>query len=740
MAEINEIFPAGEAEKIKQVGVAINEVDKSLIGLSANLTKIAELVNQSGISFDNLSKAQKETTKNTKEIDTVGKQLQATETKLKELDDERQVQIMKNKDEIQKRTKALKEEADQNKITANSIAALRKENAELTKARNNVNTSTEEGKKKIKELNAQIDANNKIIKNNSDSLLKQKLNIGNYASALDGVAPGLSAMRTGIINATTAARAFIATPIGLILAALAAVIGIVSAAFKRIQPLMDWFNIVIAQATAVLDVIIDRVAKFGQGLINMLKGNVKEGLGQMGDAFKGVGEQIANATAAAKEHELIMQRLLKTEGQYKITLAGNNNELEKQRARMKDLTLSFKERKAAADEVVRIEKENLELTKQRAKEALIADIMNAGGSKGRADAEALLSNAIENNVALTNEQIGATLTNDEAAKDLNNRIAEYIALEGESTRKLGEVMGQRSSFINQLAAEERRLHEEKLARMEAERKAQEELFKASQETSVKENEAREADFAKQIEDEEAKDEALLTQSIDAAIAQGEAVNIRKQNNEEVAKSAKEKADIETFAAQESSLAATENARTIQDASKSVLNTIRRAVKARLAEAMATQIQKVITKIPFPFNIAAAAAAGAALNLLFNKIVPQFATGTDDAPAEFIAGEAGREMLHLKSGEVIMANKATHFKGNKFKGAKIYTNKQTEAILQGGNTYNNMIDVSLLSADIKSVRDAIENKPVMIVDQSGTPIGYTQRNYTKKYVNKLKYGN
>jgi hypothetical protein len=57
----------------------------------------------------------------------------------------------------------------------------------LKKERDNLDLSTQTGIKRLKELNSVIDANNKFIDQNSDKLSKQKINIGNYPSAVEGL-------------------------------------------------------------------------------------------------------------------------------------------------------------------------------------------------------------------------------------------------------------------------------------------------------------------------------------------------------------------------------------------------------------------------------------------------------------------------------------------------------------------------------------------------------------------------
>lgn len=75
----------------------------------------------------------------------------------------------------------------------NSINALTERNKALRKERNNLDLTTDSGIKKLDLLNKQIDKNDKAIQKNVSLLEKQKLNIGNYASALDVVVPGTAA-------------------------------------------------------------------------------------------------------------------------------------------------------------------------------------------------------------------------------------------------------------------------------------------------------------------------------------------------------------------------------------------------------------------------------------------------------------------------------------------------------------------------------------------------------------------
>jgi TP901 family phage tail tape measure protein len=72
-------------------------------------------------------------------------------------------------------------------------------------------------------------------------------------------------------------------------------------------------------------------------------------------------------------------------------------------------------------------------------------------------------------------------------------------------------------------------------------------------------------------------------------------------------------------------AANDQISSLRDLGNEVRAQVLSAIKARIAEAVSTQIAKALASAPFPFNVAIAAAAGAAIPLLFNQI-PKFEKG------------------------------------------------------------------------------------------------------------------
>jgi hypothetical protein len=129
-------------------------------------------------------------------------------------------------------------------------------------------------------------------------------------------------------------------------------------------------------------------------------------------------------------------------------------------------------------------------------------------------------------------------------------------------------------------------------------------------------------------------------------------------------------------------------------------------------------------------------------LVVAQPIPKYAKGTKDANQRGIFGEAGRELMFTRSGEVALAEKATYFEGSKFKGAQILSNPETEKMI--GMTDRKIggyqiTDERLLNEMI-SVRKAILDKPVAIYDKENRVIGQATSKHQEIYLNRLLHRN
>ena len=202
MADINELIS-------KQALDAIAKLEKDLEKLATGLTSVfteaqklnAALVGIKPTELDKIAAAQKKSAENAKQLSKeeeklleIQKKKAAEQEKAKKqaaeaikaekerlsamaaLDKQRQKAL----EQLAKMEAAEREALDLMVMEAKTIAELRKQNSALTKQRDQLDTTTQEGADAIAELNKRIDENNKVIKANLDAAGQQRTNIGNY--------------------------------------------------------------------------------------------------------------------------------------------------------------------------------------------------------------------------------------------------------------------------------------------------------------------------------------------------------------------------------------------------------------------------------------------------------------------------------------------------------------------------------------------------------------------------------
>ena len=99
-------------------------------------------------------------------------------------DDEIKAEIIRKRQD-EARIKRLKDEAIMLDDQAGAIEKLTARNRQLARERDSMtDIYSDEAKEKIKAINDEINANNKIIEENADKLKKQKMNVGNYTDSI----------------------------------------------------------------------------------------------------------------------------------------------------------------------------------------------------------------------------------------------------------------------------------------------------------------------------------------------------------------------------------------------------------------------------------------------------------------------------------------------------------------------------------------------------------------------------
>lgn len=167
-----------------------------------------------------------------------------------------------------------------------------------------------------KELLASIQQADAKIKELDASIGNHQRNVGNYGSAFDSIRdklngflssasamPGpLGNVAAGIQKMTKASLAFIATPIGIILAAIAAALAAVNSWFHRTEEGENALNVTTAVFSGTLNTLLDVVDNVGEWLFKCFT-KPKEALSELVDFMKG--QLINRLKAVAKGAEAI---------------------------------------------------------------------------------------------------------------------------------------------------------------------------------------------------------------------------------------------------------------------------------------------------------------------------------------------------------------------------------------------------------------------------------------------------
>lgn len=252
------------------------------------------------------------------------------------------------------------------------------------------------------------------------------------------MASGTQAATGGMKALTTSSLAFIATPVGLVLLAIALVLGTLVAVFKNFQPLVDKLEQGMAALSAVFNVVKNTILA------------VITGTKSLSEAFSGLGDDMADAAKRAAELTKAQQDLEDAQKSQEVITARNRAEINKLNVALKNRTLSEQERLKIADEIEKKEKadyaQRKALVDQEVKNAREAIAIKAQFTKEEIDQLKRVGDATKELA----ESRGGNY--DEEYDALNKARLKAIALEDESTVNLEKNQNKREKLEDDAAA------------------------------------------------------------------------------------------------------------------------------------------------------------------------------------------------------------------------------------------------------------------------------------------------
>ena len=257
---------------------------------------------------------------------------------------------------------------------------------------------------------------------------------------VSGFKKGVAGIKQGITAMKSLKVAIAATGIGLLLIAITSL----TSYFTKTQRGADKLSQALKGIGAVVDVLVDRISTFGEGLFKILSGDFSEGVDILKGTLSGLGEEIRNEAKAAIDLEKAQQALEDRQISLIKVNAERRASIEALRLAAEDTTKTDKERADALREATRLQNaiadDEISIAKERAR--IVRERVALGEStrddlQEQAEAEArVIELEAERDRRLkslqtrlnaftkgTEENTDATDANADAQKKLNDEIA-----------------------------------------------------------------------------------------------------------------------------------------------------------------------------------------------------------------------------------------------------------------------------------------------------------------------------
>lgn len=421
--------------------------------------------------------------------------------------------------------KAFDEMSDgQKKLSAETQKALDESNKALddsidilgkkTKATEEDKKATTKWKEEVAKAAGEVNILGVNLGGAIDKLKEKKKSLDNVVKGLG--ATGTASKRLGTIIKTT----LISTGFG----ALIVVLGSLVTYFTKTQRGLDRLNIAFAGIRSVIDNVIDRVALVGEGFASIFSGKVKQGINQIKNSFKGLGEEIGNDIENATELERRSQELIKVQRALTVEEAKRRTEIEKLREESRKQGISQEEAIEKLEKAGRLEdqlaakrqaaaREEYEIIKQRNE---LADSKNADLD---AEAEALARlESIEGERARNNRRLLSELQS-LRNKSASENAAAAKAREDQLAAEAKQIKMLKDAYIDMIGTIEDKLKQQKLEQLQGRERLIFERQLALEEIDLLEQKAKAAALAAGEEYNLAEKFLIIRQNINDSYSQ-----------------------------------------------------------------------------------------------------------------------------------------------------------------------------------------------------------------------------
>ena len=300
--------------KLEQKFTAIIEntkkVNTELQNQSATQSKTNKAIKETNKSLDVLAQAEKETIKLQQDTSKVIAKARAERTE----DNKKLVQA---KIARQEQNKRIKEEIQLTRQASGSYEQLDSQLKIAIQQYKKLSAAERQGAKG-KQLQQKIQGLDKELKGLDAGIGKHQRNVGNYASAIDGIPGPMGRAAQGVKMLGQQFLKLLKNPIVLVITLIVGAIAALVKAFKSSDAGATEFAARMEQLKAIVDVVRQRLIDFVKTFTILFDDSLswKERFKELGNVFSGMGEQIQSATKAAYEYQYALDSLNDQESSY----------------------------------------------------------------------------------------------------------------------------------------------------------------------------------------------------------------------------------------------------------------------------------------------------------------------------------------------------------------------------------------------------------------------------------------
>ena len=286
--------------------------------------------------------------------------------------------------------------------------------------------------------------------------------------------------------------ALISTGIG----AIVVLLGSLVAWLAKTQKGTEFLSNVMSSFGAIIDVIIDRIAKFGGAIAKFFSGDFSGAAKDMKDSFSGIGKEISNDAKQAWALNDALQQLEKSETMLNMKRAASRSEIERLKLIADDTTNSLKERsykqKTAYDMENKLQQESIDIGRKK-----LANLL--GQIELTGEANKLLDDMAQG--AVTADEVISRLGISESTvkdlKEFSQVFSDVAQKEMESYTRNKETQNKINAMRKESVDKAKVVKEKELSEI---RKAEDEMLKLVKDSREKQSIEIERQFSRQIED------------------------------------------------------------------------------------------------------------------------------------------------------------------------------------------------------------------------------------------------